>query len=354
MASFGFSREIVDDNQIESAVDFRNHVFDAVFEGVSLTAHQGDGEGVHVGIIDSVYQPSQYLQRKYDIYSTDTFIDVDSKTVDTSHGLQVFDTVSRIVPSATFSFYQAIGPDGNSYVGPYERAIRQAITDEVDVLNMSLGAPNQIPAKASPYYPPIRDAIDEGVGPVAASGNLEYEEGPKQYVYAPANIPEVVGVGGSETLCPRPARKQSKVRERGPYSFESDSRDRAFCSQRGCTNGEPCIRNNAVRPYPNNTKPLDGKPDVLAPAHHPSFPEINIAEDVDMIPGTSFAAPIVTGTIAKVIDELGVTTEEILGLLPDILTESGERVDGTPATKLDAFNFRKRLESELSVNETAR
>ncbi|WP_434521317.1 S8 family serine peptidase [Halorubrum sp. AS12] len=334
---------------ITTATEFRDHVFDSIFESVSLSPAPTDGDGIHIGIVDSVNQPPQWAYNEHHIYTTESFVDLDIKHFEIEHGMLIFDIIRRIAPKATFSFYQVVGEEReNIGVSEYSHAIDRAIEDGVDLLNISLGAPNQIPAKSSPYYPPIERAVDSGILPIAAIGNLEYEDGPKQYVYGPANLPSVVSVGGCETLCPEPKKEANRKRRGGPYSFEDSSLDQVFCGQNECAGGGACIRNNFTRPYPDNTKPLDGDPEVLAPSYVPTISHTKAIEDIGVKYGTSFATPIVVGVIAKTLSETEASVNEIMDHVHEILASSGAQVDDYPAPKLDAFNFMTRIRRKVS------
>lgn len=334
-------------NEINTAEDYRSYILNSIFEDIGLITSPTDGSGIHIGIVDSVHQPPEWIRHKFDIYSTRQFVDSDSELCDIGHGIEIFDIICRIVPKATFSFYQAFGSERHTGVTPYTNAIDRAIEDNVDILNLSLGAPNQIPARASPYYPPIERAIENDIIPVAAAGNLEYDDGPKQYIYSPANIPEVVAVSGSETICPATPVDENRAQKDGPYHFSSDDQEYAFCSYQGCVDGTPCVRKKSTRPWSRNTKPLNEKPDVLAPAHFPTIVESQSIEDVKLKRGTSYSAPLVTGAIAKCLYESDLLPENIIDKLPGLLTESGDSVDNYPAPKFNAFNFESRIKKEV-------
>jgi subtilisin family serine protease len=335
----------VSEGHIKTAEDFRDYVLRSIFEDVELSPGVSEGKGIHIGIVDSVYTPPVWAEQEYDIYNRRSVIEEEVDRFEVEHGMEVFDILSRIVPRARFSFYQTIRRDGRAGVSNFTEAIELAIKDGVDLLNLSFGAPNQIPAKASPYYPPIEKALDSDILPIAAAGNLEYKDGPKKYVYAPANLPGVVAVGGSETLCPEDPPGDPRMTTKGPYQFNLDSEETLYCSHRGCIDETPCIRHNAVRAWPENTEPHNGKPDVLAPAHFPSKASNSSVEDVDLKRGSSYAAPIVTGAIARALCETDTETSEILDSIHDLLHESGRRVDDFPAKKLNSYNLQRRMKS---------
>ncbi|WEL29821.1 hypothetical protein HBNXHx_1715 [Haloferax volcanii] len=231
-------------------------------------------------------------------------------------------------------------------------AIDAAIEDGVDVLNLSVGhGGGQIPIHADPFYRPTMRAIDAGIIPVAAAGNAQTERGPRdnEYVYSPALIPEVIAVAGMEVICPEGMEYSTQERKEGPFHFEGDRRERTFCSQQTTCNEGQCLLKAEERYWMGNVNPIDGKPDLAAPCIHPIFMDnIDICE-VGYDLGTSFAAPLVAGTIAIILSELDVPTDAVQPEIKSILVDTAQPFSGdaSPAPKLNGYQALKEAHQRL-------
>lgn len=330
--------------------DFRERVFRAICESVDHSPINSDGKGVHVGIVDSCKSPPPELAGFYRIQNQRDFLGTDDD-ITHIHGVAVFELLTQIAPEATYSFYQAMDHDKRLPTESFTHAVHQAVDDGVDILNLSWGAPNEIPVECSPQYPPVKYAVENGVVVIAAAGNRKVDRGPKQYVFSPALAEESVAVGGFEAICPvEPTNKDQKTDE-GPYFFENDSRERSFCGHVGCDDSVSCVRSKTLREWPDNTRPLDGKPDVLAPAHMPSLLESDRVSDVGLFEGTSYATPVVTGILAGVFSEFALEPADVIDEIDEIVTSGSRTVSGAPAPAINSFSISNRLQSETKTNK---
>ncbi|MFC7130062.1 S8 family serine peptidase [Haloferax chudinovii] len=328
---------------------FRDRVFHAICESVDHSPVDCSGDGVHIGIVDSCKSPPAALARSAHIEHRRNFLEVDDH-VTHIHGVAIFELLSAVAPQATFSFYQAIDSDKRLPTDSFTRAIHQAVDDGVDILNLSWGAPNGIPVECSPQYPPVKHAVENDVIVVAAAGNREVDDGPKQYVFSPALAEEAVAVGGFEALCPVVPSPVDNTTDEGPYCFEGDTRERSFCGHHGCDDSPSCVRSKTLREWPDNTRPLDGKPDILAPAHMPSPRDTADISGVELYEGSSYAAPVVAGALAGVFSKADVDTETTAINAHELVTAGSRTVSGAPAPALNSFGMFKRLESQVETS----
>lgn len=328
---------------------FRERVFHAVCESVDHSPVDCSGDGVHIGIVDSCKSPPEALARPYHVEHRRDFLGT-GDDVTHVHGVAIFELLAAVAPRAVFSFYQAMDSDKRLPTDSFTRAIHQAVDDGVDILNLSWGAPNEIPVECSPQYPPVKHAVENGVIVVAAAGNRDTDEGPKQYVFSPALADEAVAVGGFEALCPVTPAPTDNVSDDGPYFFELDSRNRSFCGHYGCDDSPACVRSKTLREWPDNTRPLDGKPDVLAPAHMPSPLSTGRVSNVELYEGSSYAAPVVSGVLSGVFSKMGIDPTDVSGDVHELVTAGSRTISGAPAPAVNSFGIFKRLQLKVEAD----
>ena len=194
----------------------------------------------------------------------------------------------------------------------YQEAIDAAIEDGVDVLNISAGHSWPGPINLCPYTPDAKRAVANGITVVAAAGNRKPDDD-FEPVNCPAAIEDVIAVGGLVTECPADTEcgVTAGIDEedpKGPYfarkqtgvEYPEMAPDGVYCGQQGCIEGN-CIIKQTEKPWQYNADPTDNKPDVLAPFH---FPSTTNTDEPYLQIGTSFAAPVVSGTIAWMFSEL--------------------------------------------------
>src|SRR5262245_5219321 len=104
--------------------------------------------------------------------------------------------VVGVAPRATIVSYRA----GDSSTGgildsAILAALDRAITDHVDVINMSFGGHSSAPAERWM----LAEADAQGIVAVASAGNGDDHSGSKPPVQAPARLPTVIGVGATDS-----------------------------------------------------------------------------------------------------------------------------------------------------------
>jgi hypothetical protein len=266
---------------------------------------------VTVGILDSLYDPEAILENA-EAFEWGTAEDyVDSDSPDTAgHGLGVWLLAAAFASRASFNMYRAADSNGWLTTSNYLRALGQAHREDgVDVLNVSAGIPRSDcrPGDRCTVCRRTGEAVEDGMVVVAAVGNRP----DVQRVCCPGSAADVVTVGGMDCRCELHGADATVVGVDGPlpdgpycgpYWVEGDLDDPRkatgiYCGQDGC-NGDSECSHRQDRPWDGNVPAADGKPDVLAPAQ---FPNVTSAGAINLIAGTSYATPIVTGFVASVL-----------------------------------------------------
>ncbi|WP_052676026.1 S8 family peptidase [Paenibacillus sp. IHBB 10380] len=163
-----------------------------------------EGQGVRIGLIDSgvdIYHP--LISPVLDLSNAKSYIEGDNSIRDTNgHGTMVAGVIAQISPKAVITPYRVIGDaTGDSYFTI--QAMIQAVQDEQDILNMSLGTykysndeNEQITIEA--YERAVQYALQNNVMIVSSSGNkgldldLKFQE--EGIRHLPGSIPGVFSV----------------------------------------------------------------------------------------------------------------------------------------------------------------
>ena len=331
--------------------DVSQYVITAHGLATNMPREGATGRSVHIGIIDSAYRLPGPVTEGRDVRGgpDHSFLEADQEET-RMHGRQVFDLISPYCPDATFSLYQAVTEDGTLPLEAYSDAITAAIDDEVDLLNVSAGDPWPGPIRANPNVAETQRAFDEGITVVAAAGNWKPKQENRPPVHCPAALEDVIAVGGFVAHCPADPGEERSEEETGPYYIRLDSESEyrepvpndAFCGQVGCIGGDSCLTNKSEVPWEYNAQPTGGKPDILAPVHVP----IRDADgDRWLAAGSSFAAPIVTGSLARILDELNRTDHRTATpyRLREAITGGAAPLDEGKQVKYDAMGVRREL-----------
>ncbi|WP_084510009.1 S8 family serine peptidase [Haloplanus natans] len=267
-------------------------------------------DGIHIGVVDSAWQlPSEYTDG-YTVHERreNSFLNT-SEEETSQHCRAVFDRLCAYAPDAEFSLYQAMNADKRVPVEPYSDVVTKAIEDDIDILNLSSGRPWRAPVALNPDVKVTKRLINAGITVVAAAGNyLPNKQERRPPVHCPGAFEDVISVGGMVTHCPCEPGDEPANRRAGPYYWvnedvapESDvtPANGTFCSEQDCTNGQNCIPNQQEKEWKWNPVPTGSNPDILAPMHV-------LRDSSDgwyLEPGTSFATPLVTGSLACILCE---------------------------------------------------
>lgn len=163
------------------------------------------GKGIKVGIIDTGIDYTHIDLRKSYVKGFD-FIDNDLDPMETEnlgplstfHGTHVAGVIAAngkmtgIAPDAEIYVYRALGPGGFGTTEMIIAAIEQAIKDQVDILNLSLGV--SINGPDLPTSIALDKAVEKGIIAVTSNGN----SGPEIWtVGSPGTSERAISVGAS-------------------------------------------------------------------------------------------------------------------------------------------------------------
>lgn len=327
-------------------------VLNAQRQTVNVPRSGSTGEGIHVGIVDSAWRLPAEVTEGYSVIETEENAFVDSDREETSlHAREVFHRISSMCPDATFHLYQAVRDDGTLPLAAYSDAITSAIDAGVDVLNVSAGDPWPGPIDANPCVVETKRAIDAGTTIVAAAGNANVDRpDDRPPVHCPAALGPVIAVGAMKVSCPADVGSEPEDEVSGPYyCFDDDPDDLVgdgadegtYCTQRGCVNGEACFTNQSENPWEGNPLPRGNKPDVLAPMLAPQQSDGSYFYGK----GTSFAAPLVTGSLASIFGEIRTEGREVPNArsVREAVRSGSSPIAPGDKSKYDAMGTRKAL-----------
>lgn len=306
----------------------------------------GGSESVHVGIVDSIYDVPEPSDGSHDVINRQCCIDTDEGQPN-PHGYWVFDILRYFGYGYDFSVFRAVDGEGNVSIDAFAKAIRIAIEHEVDILNVSAGKYLEGCAGHCPFCTAARRALGAGITVVAAAGN-QHPDDPPERVNCPATRTETIAVNGMQVDCPVEVDDDNAViggrsGSNGPYwvkkqsevDYQPTDAEGTFCGQRECTGGQDCVSRNTERPWSGNVRAKPGKPDVAAPVHYPTTTPEGVPV---MSAGTSFAAPVVSGTLALVYSEL--QERKLQRPSPRetkaAVVDAGAPIGSTPERKLNA------------------
>lgn len=274
-------------------------------------------------------------ERKNFIYST--------KPDTTGHGTDVCTIASFFAPKALFNFYRVVIEHDplfdNVREGNLLKAIYAAENSNMDVLNMSVGIHHSNCQQRCRIADAVRSATESGVTIVAAAGNKR--SGKELGLYCPALIDEAIAVGGFISKCDEEVKDTPSS---GQYWTMTEDGDYIgpFCGYETCPSEYPCSRNRQELYWGGNIEQPGQKPDILAPVAYPKESE----KGVSLEGGTSYAAPIVSGSITRICSELfnsGISPNP--DQIKNAIVQTGDPVQNTDVKKFNAENTLKWLRS---------
>ena len=317
-------------------------VISSIWDCVNLPRTIATGEDIHIGFFDSVYRPPE--NAAITLGHTESVIESDS-TETNIHGANVTTLALAFASEATYSFYQVVNESGRFGISEFAEGIARAIQHDLDLINISAGAHMKGCQGYCAFCSAVSRCLQAGIGVVAAAGN-EFPDEQTEQVNCPANREGVIAVGGMITECHCIENNpDADIDDPPPGAFypspvTDESADviheHPICGQAGCTTEFTCIGNQRDRPWVGNPTPTRGKPDVLAPC----YTVYTTDDGTELFTfGSSFAAPVVTGTLGAILSEEAAETgktvpaEQLRSLVRDsaAMMDQGElkTLDGT-------------------------
>lgn len=343
-------------NWADSPHDVREYIQEAHAISTNNTDLTGTGEGIHIGIIDSACSLPTYLADDYDVNqgSNHSFISTDEDDT-TRHGTAVFRRAAAYAPDAEYSLYQTVRDDRRMPIDAFSDAITRCIEDGVDLVNISIGEPWRHPADAHPTVLETKRLLEEGIAVVAAAGNhFPARQQQRPPVHCPSAAQGVISVGAMVTECPHAPGQESATSREGPYYWlaadhgfngELAPSNGVFCGEQGCVGGMCCEGNKKSSPWDRNPVSTEDKPDILAPMHTIRRRETETHGWEYIATGTSFSAPLVTGSIGAIFSELEAADEPIPDpySLQSAARKSGASIEDAKTPLYDAAQLKTTL-----------
>ncbi|WP_430503492.1 S8 family serine peptidase [Haloparvum sp. PAK95] len=308
-----------------------------------------EGEGVHIGILDSVGNPPEELKSGIKFEEAhDGYLSIEADDL-IGHGTDVLDLAAAMAPRATFSTFQVTPTNpSESNQGSRRGAVISALNDvadtDIDLLNMSLGIPHECGGRCSLSRETRYLAKEDDVCPVVATGNRERAK--RLGVHCPAICDEVLSVAGYMPYC---GHEIVRGEESGQWWLESKNGETPtgiFCGQSGCCSGADCMTHRVEKPWGGNVSWHNSVPDVTAPPIHLKE---NGASEVSLQLGTSFSTPIVTGLLATALSDLPTSWNNLSALeIVRTASESSSLLDEGDLYKFDMGATRQNLAQRVN------
>lgn len=287
--------------------------------GTDILLEKGfDGTGRTVAVVDSGFDHPEFQLKAWKDFAGYSNTPEDK----VGHGTHVAGCVNQLAPDAEIVSVRVMGPDGKGRPSDILKGIEWVIANKekfnIDVMNLSLGSgPDGYPYYYDPINMAVEKAIERGITVVNAAGN----SGPEpRTIGSPADDPQAITVGAA--LNPK---RVSDFSSRGPTDDGIVKPDIVAPgeyivswlvpdSQMGKTamvvetirqmNYEQLVKLLMEKPQliealqlPENI--LDYPPNEMEKIVKTNLPPMFIPDKGHLAaPGTSFAAPIVSGIVA--------------------------------------------------------
>ena len=166
----------------ESTTDISNYTPDVIPDGMTLRDY-ADSVGKKVVAVIDTGVSSKYAS------ASKNFTDEGDED-DNGHGTNMAKTIlSNANGKAIILSLKALGKDGTGYMSDIMEAIQYAREQHVDIINMSISAPDN--GLNDTFKNLVKNSIADGIQVVAAAGNYNTSS----LAYIPANIDGVISVG---------------------------------------------------------------------------------------------------------------------------------------------------------------
>lgn len=278
--------------------------------------------------------PDDTFREEYDFETAhNDYLDHDENDP-IGHGSDVLSTISMLAYNSHFSTFQAINKEEveNAVYGGNRGAVVDAIADavdaEVDIVNISAGIPHECGGHCLLGREAKLAAEIDNLCIVAATGNQDNKTVERQGVNCPALIDSVIGVGGYVPVC---SADIDRSKQSNQWWLENGDIIGPFCGQNGdCCTDESCETNRKEIPWKANVSFHNTAPDVLAPVIDINGTSLS---EMTFQTGTSFAAPIISALLARIMGEL----DEIPSVedIQKAIRLTGNQLDESDLIKMD-------------------
>ena len=191
------------------------------------------GKGIKIGVIDTGIDYTHpdlapNFKGGYDLvdFDDDPMETTPTQGIPTLHGTHVAGiigangTFQGVAPDAELYGYRALGPGGTGTSVQVIAALEKAVTDGMDIINLSLG--NNVNGPDYPTSLAVNEAIKHGVTVVIANGN----SGPDEWtVGSPATATDAIAVGASTQMYQTPILTEPKHSKQIEFSQIANTPD---------------------------------------------------------------------------------------------------------------------------------
>jgi len=227
------------------------------------------------------------------------------------HGSWVLRTIAEFAPDATYHFYRietnelALQRGSNTIPeGRLIDAFDAADSDDLDLLNVSGGVYHHRCDRECEIATFLAEDVEGDHLTVAAAGNRNAKSELK-HVLCPALREQTLAVSGYVPRC-----THDYVDDRSSDQIWADltsvpkvekvGAQQKVCGFGQCAPGHSCGTARSETWFPLCALPAGGKPDLLAPVYYPHVTE----KWSYLMPGTSYATPVVTGLLAAILGDV--------------------------------------------------
>lgn len=274
------------DSGLEPSADFATGTtvafYDFLFAPTRATSHDVYGHGTHVaGLITSL---GVFSTLPVERYKPDGRIE------------KVTDSLYRgVATKARLVSYKVLDSDGVGYTSSVIAAIEHAVANRtalgIDIINLSLGHPILEPAATDPLVLAVEAACRAGIVVVVSAGNhgrsLVTNEPGYGGITSPGNAPSAITVGALDTLntVGRSDDTVAPYSSRGPTWYDALAKPDVVAPGHRLAS-DSALQSTLYALYPSRRVTVN-----------PRYPERLFS-----LSGTSMAAAVTTGVVARIIE----------------------------------------------------
>jgi len=269
--------EAIGVEQISTEKDYVAFLADRIpaFSVDTVWSNNITGKNVKIAILDTGVGPHDAIN----VAAAESFVSGEDTTDQNGHGTHVAGIAQGIAKDALIYNAKVLNKNGGGTTSQILAGINWAVQQDADIISMSFGG--MFTELDGPLASAVKEAIQNGVVFVVASGNCKQGCGGFYGVTTPGNVKEVITVGAVDD-------------------------------------------NNVVASFSSGDT-FDGyiKPDVVAPGIDITSAWLNNGQKT--LSGTSMSAPFVAGMTALLLEkEPGLTHEQVKQRLERVAVDAGD------------------------------